>query len=201
VSFRGLIGFIDHCSRQEDFANLGITKMLLSGLDLNRCIKGRIVSNLPLDFKQFSFTHIIKSWDDYAGERLPSSSLFRRAIFPCRFPFSVNRITSQVISSTCGTSSAIIPCHHAAHDAIFRFTGGAITMTGTKPLEVPFQPIHLRESWPSGIGIQHFTGGDRSGFQTAMTFIGFMSREEIGLNFSKSRLGIFRSKEFLDAFV
>ncbi len=60
MSFRGLIGLIDHCSRQEDFTTLSLYKMLLSGLDLNRCVKGGLVSNLPLDFKQFSFTHIIQ---------------------------------------------------------------------------------------------------------------------------------------------
>ena len=38
----------------------------------------------------------------------PRSSLFRRAIFPFRFLLSVNRMTSQVSSSTCGTSRTII---------------------------------------------------------------------------------------------
>ena len=60
MSFRGLIGLTDHCSRQEDFAILDPFKMLLSGLDLSRCVEGALVSNLPLDFRQFSFTHIIQ---------------------------------------------------------------------------------------------------------------------------------------------
>ena len=34
--------------------------MILSGLDFSRCVEGGAVSNLPLDFKQFSFTHIIQ---------------------------------------------------------------------------------------------------------------------------------------------
>jgi hypothetical protein len=34
--------------------------MLLSGLDLNRGVKGRRVSNWLLDFKQCSFTHIVQ---------------------------------------------------------------------------------------------------------------------------------------------
>jgi hypothetical protein len=55
-----LIGLIDPCSRQEDFATLVLYKMLLPGLDLNRCVEGGIVSNLPLDFRQSSFTHIIQ---------------------------------------------------------------------------------------------------------------------------------------------
>jgi len=108
MSFRGLIGLTDHRSRQEDFATLSLYEMLLPELDLNRCVKGGIVSNLPLDFKQFSFTHITRSWGDTSGKRFPSSPLFRRAIFPFRFPFSVNRMTSQVLSSTCGTSRTII---------------------------------------------------------------------------------------------
>ena len=34
--------------------------MLLPGLDLNRCVERALVSNSPLDFRQFSFTHIIQ---------------------------------------------------------------------------------------------------------------------------------------------
>jgi len=89
-------------------SHLDLCRMLLSGLDLNRCVKGGHVSNSSLDFKQCSFTHIIRSWDDDAGKRFPSSSLFRRAIFPFRFPFSVNRMTSQVFFLTCDTLRTII---------------------------------------------------------------------------------------------
>jgi hypothetical protein len=32
--------------------------MLMLGLDLSRCVEGALVSNLPLDFRQFSFIHI-----------------------------------------------------------------------------------------------------------------------------------------------
>ncbi len=32
--------------------------MVLPGLDLSRCIEGATVSNSPLDFKQFSLTHL-----------------------------------------------------------------------------------------------------------------------------------------------
>lgn len=32
--------------------------MLMPGLDLSRCVEGALVSNLPLDFRQFSFIHI-----------------------------------------------------------------------------------------------------------------------------------------------
>ena len=60
MSFRGLIGLTDHCSRQEDFASLSFYKVLLSGLDFNRCVKRGLVSNLPLDLKQFSFIHSIQ---------------------------------------------------------------------------------------------------------------------------------------------
>ena len=60
MSFRGLIGLTDHCSRQKDFTSLSIYKVLLSGLDFSRCVKRGIVSNLPLDLKQFSFTHTIQ---------------------------------------------------------------------------------------------------------------------------------------------
>ena len=55
-----MIGLTDPCSRQEDFATLSFYKMLLPRLDLNRCVEGGIVSNLPLDFKQCSFTLIIQ---------------------------------------------------------------------------------------------------------------------------------------------
>ncbi len=34
--------------------------MLLLGLDFNRCVEGGLVSNLPLDLKQFSFTRILQ---------------------------------------------------------------------------------------------------------------------------------------------
>lgn len=36
--------------------------MLLLRLDLNRCVEGGLVSNLPLDFKQFSLTHVTQVW-------------------------------------------------------------------------------------------------------------------------------------------
>jgi len=35
-------------------------RILLPGLDLSRCVEGGPVSNLPLDFRQYSFTHIIQ---------------------------------------------------------------------------------------------------------------------------------------------
>jgi hypothetical protein len=60
VSFRGLIGLTDPCSRQEDFASLSFYKVLLSGLDLSHCVKGGVVSNSPLDLKQSSFTHTVQ---------------------------------------------------------------------------------------------------------------------------------------------
>jgi hypothetical protein len=41
-------------------SHLGKTKMLPPGLGLIRCVEGGHVSNLPLDFKQCSFTHIIQ---------------------------------------------------------------------------------------------------------------------------------------------
>ncbi len=41
-------------------SHLDIYMTLLSGLDFNRCVKGGAVTNLPLDLKQFSFTHAIQ---------------------------------------------------------------------------------------------------------------------------------------------
>lgn len=35
-------------------------RMLSPGLDLSRCVEGGRVSNLPLDLKQFSLTHVIQ---------------------------------------------------------------------------------------------------------------------------------------------
>ena len=60
MSVRGLIGLIDHCSWQEDFTTLSFYEMLLPGLDLSRCVERGLVSNSPLDFRQYSFTHIIQ---------------------------------------------------------------------------------------------------------------------------------------------
>jgi hypothetical protein len=59
VSVRGLIGLIDHCSQQEDFVSRHPEELLL-GLDLSRCVEGGIVPNWPLDFRQYSFTHVIQ---------------------------------------------------------------------------------------------------------------------------------------------
>ena len=60
MSVRGLRGLTDPCSRQEDFASLRVYEVLLSGLDLNRAVKGGLVSNWPLDLEQCSFTPIIQ---------------------------------------------------------------------------------------------------------------------------------------------
>ncbi len=89
MSFRGLIGLTDPCSRQEDFATLSLYKMLLPGLDLNRCVKRGIVSNSPLDLKQFSFTHIIQVLGRHPTVngfpfRPFSDMLFSRSGFPFR---------------------------------------------------------------------------------------------------------------------
>jgi hypothetical protein len=89
VSVRGLTGLTDPCSRQEDFAPLSLYKMLLLGLDLNRCVKRGIVSNLPLDLKQFSFTHIIQVLGRHPTVngfplRPFSDMLFSRSGFPFR---------------------------------------------------------------------------------------------------------------------
>jgi hypothetical protein len=34
--------------------------VLLLGLDFSRCVEGGVVTNSPLDFRQYSFTHIIQ---------------------------------------------------------------------------------------------------------------------------------------------
>jgi hypothetical protein len=39
---------------------LGLLKRVRSGLDLSRCVKGVLVSNSPLDFKQFRFIRVIQ---------------------------------------------------------------------------------------------------------------------------------------------
>ena len=39
-------------------SHLNTREMLMPGLDFSRCVEGALVSNLPLDFKQFSFIHI-----------------------------------------------------------------------------------------------------------------------------------------------
>ncbi len=89
MSVRGLKGLIDPCSRWEDFAALSIYKVLPSGLDLNRVVKGGLVSNLPLDLKQFSFTHIIQVLGRHHREngfpvRPFSGVLFSRTDFSLR---------------------------------------------------------------------------------------------------------------------
>jgi len=38
----------------------GKTRVLLVGLGVNRCAEGGLVSNSPLDFKQFSLSHTIQ---------------------------------------------------------------------------------------------------------------------------------------------
>ena len=39
-------------------SHLNTHKMLMPGLDFSRCVEGALVSNLPLDFRQFSLIHI-----------------------------------------------------------------------------------------------------------------------------------------------
>ena len=59
MSVRGLIGLIDPVPDKR-ISHLETSKMLLSGLDFSCCVEGNLVSNSPLDFKQFSFTHVIQ---------------------------------------------------------------------------------------------------------------------------------------------
>ena len=66
----------------KKISHLGFSKMLLSELDLNRGVKGGRVSNSLLDFRQFSFTHVIQVLGSRSGTRFPSSPLFRHAIVP-----------------------------------------------------------------------------------------------------------------------
>ncbi len=89
VSFRGLIGLTDPCFRWEDFTTLSLYKMLPSELDLSRNVKGGIVSNLPLDLKQFSFTHTIQvlgqhHWENGFPVHPFSGMLFSRPDFSFR---------------------------------------------------------------------------------------------------------------------
>lgn len=44
----------------ERISHLNMLRMLSPGLDLSRCVEGGRVSNLPLDLKQFSLTHVIQ---------------------------------------------------------------------------------------------------------------------------------------------
>ena len=114
-----MIGLIDPCSRWEDFTRSIFTRCCNRGLTLTVVFKRGIISNLPLDFKQFSFTHITRSWGCHFGKRFPSSPLFRRAIFPFRFPFSVNRMTSQVVFLDLWYITYNHSCRHAAHKTLY----------------------------------------------------------------------------------
>jgi hypothetical protein len=59
VSVRGLSGLIDRVPTRE-ISHVGRTNVLLAGLDVNRRIEGGLVSNSPLDFKQFSLDHTVQ---------------------------------------------------------------------------------------------------------------------------------------------
>jgi hypothetical protein len=84
VSVRGLIGLIDHVPVRK-LSRLGMTKTLLTRLDLNRCVKGGPGSNSPLDFRQSSFTHTTQVLGHSPAKRFRRSPLSRQAIFPFRF--------------------------------------------------------------------------------------------------------------------
>jgi len=60
VSFRDLIGLTDHCSWQEDFATPTFTEGVCQDLTSTVVSREEEVSNSSLNFKQFSFTHIIQ---------------------------------------------------------------------------------------------------------------------------------------------
>jgi len=69
------------------------------------------------------------------------------------------------------------------------------------PLKLAFQAIDLCQSWPSSIGIEHFTGGEGAKFEATMALVDFLGGEKIGLNFAEAGLGIFGGKQSLDVFI
>ncbi len=79
--------------------------------------------------------------------------------------------------------------------------GSTITASSTPPFEVSLQTIHLRQAWPSRIGVEHFAGGKDASLNAPVTFADFLNGEEIGLNLPKPTLWIFRRKELLNVVV
>jgi hypothetical protein len=63
--------------------------MLLPRLDFSHCVEGNLVSNLPLDLKQFSFTHVIQVLGHVLVNDFPvrpfSDMLLSRTGFPFRW--------------------------------------------------------------------------------------------------------------------
>jgi len=58
-------------------------------------------------------------------------------------------------------------------DAKFDFTGCFVTATVSPPLDFPFQSIYLCETGPSGIRVEHGTGGQGSFFDASMSLVDF----------------------------
>src|SRR5512145_1032255 len=91
------------------------------------------------------------------------------------------------------------PCQTG--NAEFDFARGAITFSVASPLKLTLQAIDLRQARPSCVSIQHFAGGEGSGFDPTMAFVDFLGCPKIRLDFPKAGFRIFRGKEGLDVFI
>ena len=59
-----------------------------------------------------------------------------------------------------------------AGDPQFDFTRGTIRASMAPPLQLAFQAIDLCQTGPTGIRIEHFTGGDGAKFEAAVRRVG-----------------------------
>jgi len=106
--------------------------MLLSGLDLNRAVKGGRVSNSLLEFKQCSLTHIAQVLGFHSGTRFLSSPLFRHAMVLLRVsPASKSDDLVGNSSSTYGMFHTIL---HAAVRRTSRTPMSATQRDSARPL-------------------------------------------------------------------
>ena len=88
-----------------------------------------------------------------------------------------------------------------AGDPEFDFARGTVRASIAPPLKLAFEALDLRQPWPAGICIEHFTGGDDSGLNPSMSLVDFLGAEKIGLDFTEAWFGIFGSKEGLNVFI
>src|SRR5271157_1523740 len=88
-----------------------------------------------------------------------------------------------------------------AGDAQFDFIRSAITASRAPPLELTFKAIDLSQARPGGIRIEHLARSHNARFNPPVSFIDFLCGEKIHLDFSETRLWIFRSKELLNVLI
>jgi len=70
------------CVPIKESSHVEEANVLLMGLDFNRCVEGGLVSNSPLEFRQFSFIHTVQVSERIAAKRFRGSPLYRHAIVP-----------------------------------------------------------------------------------------------------------------------